>query len=622
MMNLATRATLPLILALATLMAACGDVATDPAINASRTVRQTTELLDQITADELRRSPELASRLGLSVGLAGYDYKGLVDDRSQAAFERARLQRIEALERFEALPGAIRDPELERTRAVVHDAYERMVAVAAFGYGHVSLGDVRPYAADHLAGAYIYLQNLLLLRHPVMDADAAGAYLGRLSALAGAIDDDTRRLTADAAAGVAPPDFILAVMARHAAALRAGLLEPEPPLVAVFSAQLAEIDTLSDAERAALIRDASELVAEQIAPAYARFETRVNELEVRAPGEPGVWQVDQGDAYYDAAIRFYAGPEASAEQIHADGLRIVDQLTAILDVKLVALGFADGTVGERLALLSEQDDQIFADNEDGRAALLAYLEERQTSILPQIETILPDIDRDGVAISPVDPLFEDTSLGGFYAPALAGTDAPAIFHINLKNIRDWPKFALPTLVYHETVPGHHLQTAVNAQPGSLPLIRQMIWSTVYGEGWALYAEDLANEIGVYADDPMGEVGYLQSLLFRAARLVADTGIHRKRWSRTEAIDYMASTTGLSRSSMEAEVNRYVVWPGQAVTYMIGRMTLLRLRRKAEQALGTRFDRAGFHDIILADGPRPMSIVEADVDAWIAERTVN
>ncbi|MEO0882380.1 MAG: DUF885 domain-containing protein [Pseudomonadota bacterium] len=581
-------------------------------------VRETQALLLDITESELSRTPELASRLGVPISSVGYNYAGALDDRSQAAFERSRLQRLETLERLEKRPVARLTPQLARDLAILDAALEDAVEMASFGHGQVSLAYARPFVADHLSGAYIDVQDILLFRQIVSNVEDVTAFLARFSAMADAIDDDRRRLKADASAGVIPPDFILERMAAQAIALQNLSRDGEHPIVETFERRLRAVSELDDAERLAFMTEAKRVFEDDVKPAYGRLIADLTELQALAPSEPGIWQVPEGDSYYAASLNLYNGKPMDPDDLHQEGVSIVASIEAALDAKLVESGFVDGSVGERLSALALEDGQIYPADEDGRTALLGRMRQLYDIGRDEILGVVPEPSDTAVSIAAVPEAFLASTPGAYYSAAPADGSSPAVFSINLQDTTHWPDFTLPALVFHETVPGHHLESSYPGETGGLSLIRQMIWPVEYGEGWALYAEDIAFELGLYDDILYAEIGYLQSLLFRAARIVADTGIHHHRWSRQAAIAYLVSVTGFSEASMEAEVDRYTVWPGQAASYMLGRNEILRLRNRAEEVLGSRFTLQKFHHSVLSGGPRPFDFVEADVDAWIAE----
>jgi uncharacterized protein (DUF885 family) len=279
-----------------------------------------------------------------------------------------------------------------------------------------------------------------------------------------------------------------------------------------------------------------------------------------------------------------------------------------METLFAARGASQGTLGERLAALDREPAQLFANDAAGREALLSYV----NGLLEQMQKRLPEAFADSnlprLEVRRVPPRIEDGAANGYYDTAPLDHSRPAIYNINLKNTHDWPKYRLPTLSYHEGIPGHHLQTSYAQQNESIPLIRRWMPCAGYSEGWALYAEALADELGMYDADPLGRIGYLQAMLYRAVRLVVDTGIHAQRWSREKALRYMRDVTGLTDDLVEREVNRYCVWPGQACSYMVGQLAWVRLRRQLQRTRGAHFDLKDFHNI-LKRGPMPLSILQ-------------
>ena len=580
-----------------------------------RVAREVGTLFDDLARLEFAFSPEAASQIGLDEEIVGYAFHGQLDDRSQAGWESRRLQRLQALERLEHAPLPPLGSRLRADMDTVLNAYRSTTAMAAFGHGKSSLGFAAPYAFDQLTGAYIDVPDLLISRQPIHDRDDAAAYISRLSQLGDAINDDRRRLLSDARAGVAPPDFILARMRMQALGMTAEPAETHI-LVTTIENLMAGGDELDMGTRNRIVAAARRITQAEILPAYQALAATLTELEREATSEPGIWVLPDGQDYYDAALAFYTGETTPAEELHARGLALVKDLSLQLDVALVAAGYVEGSVGERLAQLTASPDQLFENSEAGRAELIASLNERMNALQARLDEILARPPRTPVTIARVPGFMQDSAPGGYYQNASADGSSPGIFYINLRDTSEWPAYSLPTLVFHEAAPGHHVESAVSQEAGELPLIRQLIWQSSYGEGWALYAEDLADEMGFYDEDPLGRIGYLQSLLFRAARMVTDTGLHRMRWGREEAIDYLVDITGQPRSAMATEVDRYAVWPGQAVSYMAGRERIRALRERARGVLGAEFDLAAFNYAILVDGPRPLDILERDMDAWV------
>lgn len=468
-----------------------------------------------------------------------------------------------------------------------------------------------------MRGAYLDVPEMLVRFQPMETPEDVDAFLARVAQLPGAMDDERRRLDADARAGVVPPAPILARLQAVVAA--AALDTPETSfLVQTFDNQLNGVAGLTPEARAGYSRQIRTLFTGSLIPAYERFAGAAGALAASAPAEPGIWQLKIGDAYYLAVLAAYTGTAETPAELHARGLADVARLTADLDAALKEAGLAEGTVSERLAFLAQQPGQLYEDTDLGRAALIERLTGLTTRARRLAEDQIGTVPATEVTVSMVPLAFAASAPSAIYMPRTADGRNPARFEINLTRMSDWPDYSLPTLAFHETLPGHHLESALASEQGGLPLARQLIWNVGYGEGWASYAETLADEGGLYTDDPLGRIGYLQSMLLRAARLVADTGIHQQRWTRTRATEYILSVTGLSAEAVRDEVDRYSVWPGQAAAYWIGRQRLLDLRERAQRVLGPRFDPKAFHAAILGGGPRPLDMVEADVTRWYTE----
>jgi uncharacterized protein (DUF885 family) len=579
-----------------------------------RVVREINHLMDDVAANELARDPELATQLGLPEEDLNYPFQNYLTDRSQAAYERTRVQRLETLAQLRKAPTANPKSNVARDIAVVLGAYEVATEISSFGHGQTNLGIAYPYVTDHMRGAYADVPKLLIRNHPGRTAADARAYILRLRQLPDAIDDERRRMFADAASGVVPPDFILRNMERAAAELSAGA-PIDHPLTVGLGNLLTGPDDLTTEQRIALEAEGLAVVRDQVIPAYTRFRAALNALTINAPSEPGVWQLPEGAAYYAAAIEAYTEEGQTPEALYQLGRSEVRALTEQLDTALIAAGYDTGTVGQRLANLATLPEQIYADDEIGKAALLAAMNEHLTAAQNRLDDILEVRPRTPVTIQSLQGFMATTAPAAAYMAARADGTAPGTFSLNISDPSEWPAFTLPTLVYHETVPGHHVEAAMAAEIASLPRLRQLIWNTAYGEGWSMYAEDLADEMGLYEDDPLGRIGYLQSLLFRAARLVVDTGIHHERWSREEAVQYLVETTGQNETAMRREVDRYTVWPGQAAAYWVGRKKIKDLRERARRVMGPDFDLKAFHQEVLKGGPRALSILEKDIERW-------
>ncbi len=599
--------------AIAAFLTACAP-AVDDSGTPRRIAREVDELLTSIARNELADDPELATRLGLTESSTGYRFNAYLTDRSQAAYERMRVKRLETLEALLAAPRPAEGGTQSRHLITVTQAYRTAESLFVSGHGQTGLGQAFPYVADHMRGAYIDVPDLLTGAHPFNTAQDARDYVTRLSQLPGALQDERRRLQADARAGIVPPVFVLDRMQTLAETIGAGPAETHL-LVTTFNNLVAGPDDLSLEDETELAQQVETLMREDVLPAYAEFAKALETLKADAPEEPGIWRLPDGDAYYDTALAAYTDEGITPEALHAQGLLEVERLTDELMAALEAQELVEGTLADRLELLAQQEGQLYEDTPEGREALLARMRDHMRRAETIMADVMPAMPGTGVTIRAVPEFLEASAPSAYYSAAPANGSAPAQFEINLSNISDWPDFMLPTLVFHETIPGHHLESALTAESANLPLIRQMVWNVAYGEGWAVYGEILSQDMGLYADDPLGRIGFLQAMLFRAARLVADTGMHRYHWSREDAIVYLAETTGQSRDAMAHEVDRYAVWPGQAAAYWVGAERMLDLRTRSQMVLGDDFSLREFHDVVLSGGPRPLALLEDDVERW-------
>ncbi|MFN4023277.1 MAG: DUF885 domain-containing protein [Hyphomonas sp.] len=600
-------------LLLAGTLAACTDRA-DPEGTPRRVAREVDRTLTTVARNELARDPELATRLGLPETATGYRHTAYLTDRSQAAYERSRLARLETRDLLVRVTRPARGSALARHLDTVIAAHETAEALFMAGHGSSSLGVSYPYVADHTRGAYLDVPELLVWLHPLNTPDDAHAFIDRMAQFADAIDDDRRRLEADALAGIVPPAPILRRMLVSVTSVAAGGPEASGMLNR-FETFLPSIAGLGADERSQLVDDARRIHATSVMPAYEGFAGSLARLANNAPELPGVWQLPEGPAYYAAALRAYSGDDASAAGLHERGRREVEARLVELDRALAGIGLAEGSAGERLAFLAAQTGQAFPETEEGRAELAERLGLHAARAGAALSGHF-----DLAAPGPVNFVILPADAGqhvplAVYRPAPANGSAPARIELNLSRPGDLPDYRLAAVAFHQIVPGHHLEHTAALDAAGLPLIRQLIRDVPYSEGWGSYAETLADELGLYSEDPLSRIGYLQSMLLGAARLVTDTGIHHERWSRDQAIAYLVETTGLSPPMAAAEVDRFTVRPGHGAAYWLGRERFLDLRERAIRVLGPRFDAKAFHRVILAGGPRPLAMVDEDVTRW-------
>jgi uncharacterized protein (DUF885 family) len=353
---------------------------------------------------------------------------------------------------------------------------------------------------------------------------------------------------------------------------------------------------------------AAGIVAKSIYPALDRQIALMEQLKPTSRAGDGAWRLTNGDAIYAEALRQATTTNFTPAEVHQMGLQQVADISGQLDTILRGQGFTQGSVGERLNALNKTPAQLYADSDAGRAELLTYLNAVVKDMYGRLPNAFATLPNQPLEIRRVPVEIQDGASNGYYNRAALDGSRPAIYFINLKDVGDWPKYSLPTLCYHEGVPGHHLQISIAQESKDIPTLRKLGFFSAYSEGWALYAEQVADEVGVYANEPLGRAGFLQSFLFRAARLVVDTGIHTKRWSREQATDYMVQTTGFARPRSQREVERYCTQIGQACSYKVGHTAWTRARAEAQKVLGAKFDLKQFHEI-LREGAMPLSILE-------------
>lgn len=558
-------------------------------------------LLTRWFDEDIENAPESATNLGLDRGArAGLSSK--LTDRSEAAW---RTERARAVERDRTLR-AFDQTDLGEAGRINHAiaAFRAGTAATGAGFDYGSAlggGRMGPYLVNQMTGAYFTVPDFLDTQHRVEDRDGAEAFLARLSALAPSLDAETARVRADAGKGVVPPDFIIDLTVGQLGAF-AGQVPADMAMLRTLERKASAAGQSGYGERAGRIVEA------EVKPALARQIAAFEALRPGAVHEAGVRRLPDGEAFYAHALKHWTTTPLSAAEIHAIGVEQVAAISAEIDAILRTRGLTQGSVGDRIDALNKDPAQLWPDTEAGKAALLESLNRQVAALQPLLPRLFGRLPRAGVEVRRVPPAIEAGAPGGYYqGPPLDGS-RPGAYYINLRSTADWPKFSLPTLTYHEASPGHHLQVALQRETESLPPYRRAGGFSAYNEGWALYAEAVAaDDLDVYADDPLGRVGFLMSYLFRAVRLVVDTGLHDQGWSRERAVDYMVASGAKPVGAANSEINRYSVMPGQACAYKIGHTVIARLRAERQAMPG--FDLRAFHDKVLVNGSVPLAVLE-------------
>jgi uncharacterized protein (DUF885 family) len=576
--------------------------ATSPDVQASR-------VLDRLTEQMLRDFPEAATGLGIDKGpRAGL--KARLTDTSAAGKGQLASHLRAGLDQLKPLPLDRLSPVMRTNVEVVRTAFEIALDGFAFPYGDVAVGGYRnsPYVVIQNVGAFLDTPKLLDNDHLINNTADAEAYLLRLNAYADQLNGETERLKMAREQGVIAPDFLLDKALKQLDVAQSGKVEDW--LLVTSIAKRTEKMGDDFAGRAAAISRA------RVAPALAAQIAELRLHRAKADSRAGVWKLPRGDEYYAWTLRAATTTRLTPDEVHQMGLDELADLQRQMDPILKSLGYTQGTVGARMTALGEDPRFQFPDNDAGRAQIMELLNTRIAAIKTMMPQAFHTLVRGNVEVKRL-PLAEEPGAPGAFggAGSIDGT-IPSRFWINLRTTKLHNRFSLPTLAYHEAIPGHGWQ---GEYVFKLPLIRSMLAFNAYSEGWALYSEQLADELGVYRDNPVERLGYLQSLAFRACRLVVDTGLHAKRWTRQQAIDWFATTNGSSVEEVAGEVDRYCSWPGQACGYKVGHSYVNRLRDKAKRELGDRFDFRKFNDALVLGGNVPMTVLEGVVDRHVAAR---
>ncbi len=585
-------------------------------------VHESQNLTDYLTAyhlETLRQSPETVTYNGVPADIVGVDLNARLDDYSPAGDAKIRAgikAHYEKLLTFDR--DALEGPEKTYFDIALTLAERDLERIDGPGYYTNNFLGYAVYPVTQLSGPQMDIPKLLQSQHPMKTPKDAQDFISRLKVFAGVLDDTSALLQRDEAMGYILPTFAL----DKTVAYIEGMTRPgaqENPLYKVFTDKVSLIGEIDGDQRRAFETEVLSVLEKEVFPAYERMREVLLAQRPRSRPDAGLWAQPGGDALYAKMARAMGDTDLSPEEIHQLGLSEVARITAEMDDILKAQGYNEGTVGERLKALGAEKRFIYPNTDEGKARLIDDLNAKLNDMKARLPEYFNNIPSADVVVKRIPKFSEATDPGGFYdGPSLDGT-RPGIYWINLRDTAETPSWQLPSLTYHESVPGHHFEVAGSVTATDRPLFRRLASFNSYSEGWALYAENLAAEMGVYDNDPFGNLGRLQGELYRAVRLVVDTGMHFKRWTREQAIDYMAATTGTARSSVVTEIERYAVWPGQALGYKLGMLKIQDLRRRAEDALGAKFDIRAFHEVILGEGPMPMSVVERRVDDWIASQ---
>ena len=560
--------------------------------------------------------PEVATYNGADASLDGGPLARRSNDYSPAGEQALRDGTAASREQIAALNCSTNSSEGLQA-AVCEAVLANAGRSAGISYGHInpfSYVNHLPYLVSQISGPHIDTPAVMTTQQSVRTPDAIDAWLEKLDGFEATFDGIIEKIRADESAGCRPPQALLSKVLPVLDSFIEGPAEQHPLIQALETGMSdAVIDTTM---RETALRQATTALETKARPAYARLRDQIADMLPRGQENSGVWAQPDGEALYAANILALGDTEQGADEIHQVGLDEVARISAEMETLLTAQELTEGSVGERMLALADDERFLFDDSDAGRQELLDYLDTLVREAETRYPEFLPDdiVPQQPMLIRRVPVATQDSAPGGYYdSPSLDGT-RPGTYWINLRDMSAVARFALPTLSYHEGVPGHHTQIAIASGLGEAPLIIRIASFNAYQEGWALYSERLMAELGAYEEDPFGDLGRLQDELFRAVRLVVDTGMHHLRWTRERAISYMQEVTGNPQSTCVAEIERYMAWPGQALGYKLGQLRLIELREEMRAAQGDTFDLRAFNAVVLSQGAMPLGLVAERVAA--------
>ena len=560
------------------------------------------EFLKQNYAAEMVLYPSTATRRGMR------DLDDAWNPMGEPFRDRMRERNKKLLLQTQLFDDADLSPAEQLSKSLLSLKLERDLASDEFRR--------QKYAIHSYRGPHTQVPAFLISIHQVDTLAHAESYIGRLRNIGPLFDEVIEQMRLDAEAGVFLPDWSYPKMIGASRNIISGAPFEEgedSTLLADFRAKVEALD-IGDDQREALIADASEALVSIVAPAYLRLIAEIERLLPLAPARDGVWKHPDGDAFYAERVRYFTTTDLSPAQVHEIGLREVARVHAEMRAIMQTVGF-DGDLRAFMGHMRTAPEFYYGNDEEGRER---YLREAKALIdnmrerLPEVFGLLP---RSELEVRRVEPFRERSAGKAFYNAPPPDGSRPGIYYANLYDMDSMPTYQMEALAYHEGIPGHHLQRAISIESEDFPEFQKYATFTAYTEGWGLYSELLPKEMGLYSD-PYSDFGRLSMELWRAARLVVDTGLHYKRWSREEAIAYLVENTPNSEYDASRAIERYTLMPGQATAYMIGKIRILELREAARAELGEDFELSGFHDEVLKDGPVPLSILEEKIEAWV------
>jgi uncharacterized protein (DUF885 family) len=556
----------------------------------------------------LFESPEAMTYMGLFDRvnfITGHNAKLSVSNAEDAeADHQKNLARLDMLKRYQN--DGLSSNQLITKKIAIFDTENDINSFENFRY--------HAFPVNQIGGTHLNLVEFMTDIHPIRSHGEAEDFISRIGYVEKAMNNQILWLKEQANAGIFPPKFVYEHVINQLEGMVAGA---ENPLLDVFVRKIGELD-LSIEKKEILIANLNDALNKNFYPAYNALLDYFRDTQGLASIHDGAWSLPNGDEYYALRLRSYTTTDFSAQQIHDIGLSEVSRITKRMSEILNEIGYqSNKPVGLIMNDMNEDENFLYADSPDRKEIVVADYNEMVSAATLGMKDYFYKLPNAAVEVRAVPEYSEKTQAGGYYmSPSLDGK-RPGVFYANLYDIKQTPTYSMQALAFHEAIPGHHLQIALNLENEDLTIYRRFGYRTsAFSEGWALYSEQLALESGL-ARNLLDELGVLQSELFRSVRLVVDTGMHYKRWTREEAMDYMKRITGMSDTEVRAEIERYIVWPGQATSYKVGMLKILELRKTAQEKLGNNFDIKKFHSIVLDNGIPPLFVLEDLVNEWIA-----
>lgn len=552
------------------------------------------------------QDPEMLTQLGI---LEGTPFRGHNSELTDVSLERQREQLEQAKEDMAILRSYDKEDMTHQqwlSTEILEWFMETNLGAEEFMY--------HGFPVNQMFGVQNNLPEFMIETHRIEDVRGAEDYVARLRKFPVKFSQVIEGLDYRRERDIIPPRF---VVDRVLTEMRDFTDDPveEQKLYTHLEEKLNELEEISPEEKEAILADGRDAVQDAVYPAYGDLIAWFEDLRPETSTDAGAWTLPNGDEYYRHQLLSNTTTNMDPGEIHQLGLEQVDEIVSEMDQILRQEGYMEGTVGERMDQLAQEDRFLYPDSDEGREMILDDYQTMIDELEAEMDPYFGRLPEASVEVRRVPEFREETAAGAYYRQPPMGGERPGVFYANLRDVKEVPTFGMRTLTAHEAIPGHHFQIALQMEMEGLPTFRSFPLFSAFSEGWALYAERLTDEMGLFKS-PYERLGMLQAQLFRAVRLVVDTGIHHERWTREEAIEYMFETTGMPRGDVVSEIERYIVMPGQACSYMVGMLHIQSLRERAEEELGEAFNLSDFHDAVLGNGALPLFLLTEEIDRWI------